>query len=420
MFLHTGTRQRLNRCAPHLNESENVYMKRRILALLLVLILVLPLFPAKAYTSDEAVIWNFFKAQGFSDAGTAGVIGNIQAESGCSPINAQQHANNILGMTDEEFTAAVDSGEISRDGFLSMSFGQYGYGLVQWTSPDRKGGLYDLAKSRGVSIGDLGLQLEYIMKELESYSALKSYLKSAADVTEACDQFRQTYEVTNADISRRREYAAAAYQKYAGTAVTPIATSAPVPTPTPTPQPATVAGFHDVFENNYFANSVIWAVQKGITTGTSKTKFSPNATCTRAQMVTFLWRANGSPAPADEENPFLDVPDGKYYAPAVLWAVEQGITTGTSHTHFSPDRDCTRGQAVTFLWRSNGSPESTVTQNPFADVNSGSYCYNAVLWAIQQGVTTGKSNTKFAPDSACTRAQIVTFLYRDQAARAPE
>ncbi len=393
-------------------------MKKRILALLLVLVLVLPLLPAKAYSSNESIIWNYLKAQGFSDAGTAGVIGNIQAESGCSPINAQQHANNILGLTDEEFTAAVDSGEISREGFLSMSFGQYGYGLVQWTSPDRKGGLYDLAKSRGVSIGDLALQLEYIMKELESYSALKNYLKSATDVTEACDQFRQTYEVTSADISRRREYAAAAYQKYAGTAVTPITTAAPVPTPTP--QPATVAGFHDVFENNYFANSVIWAVQKGITTGTSKTKFSPNATCTRAQMVTFLWRANGSPAPADEVNPFQDVPGEKYYAPAVLWAVEQGITTGTSQSHFSPDKDCTRGQAVTFLWRSNGSPESTVTQNPFADVKSGSYCYNAVLWAIQQGVTTGKNSTQFDPDGVCTRAQVVTFLYRDHASRAPE
>ncbi len=395
-------------------------MKKRILALLLVLILMAPLLPAKAVATNESIIWNYFKAQGFSDAGTAGIIGNIQAESGCSPINAQQHANNYLGMTDEEFTAAVDSGEISRSGFLSMSFGQYGYGLVQWTSPDRKGGLYDLAKSRGVSVGDLGLQLEYIMKELESYSSLKSYLKTASDVTDACDQFRMTYEVTSADIARRREYAAAAYSKYAGTVVTPIETSAPTPTPTPTPEPAFVAGFKDVRETDYFANSVLWAVNHGITTGTSKTKFSPNADCTRAQMVTFLWRASGSPEPDAEENPFQDVPEGKYYAPAVLWAVEQGITTGTSQTRFSPDKDCTRGQAVTFLWRSNGSPESTVTQNPFTDVKTGSFCENAVLWAIQQGITTGKTSTHFGPDSNCTRAQIVTFLFRDQASRAPD
>ena len=395
-------------------------MKKRILALLLVLILVGPLLPAKAAATNESIIWNYFKAQGFSDAGVAGVIGNIQAESGCSPINAQQHANNNLGLTDEQFTAAVDSGEITREGFLSMSFGQYGYGLVQWTSPDRKGGLYDLAKSRGVSVGDLSLQLEYIMKELESYSSLKSYLQTATDVTAACDQFRMTYEVTNADISRRRDYAAAAYEKYAGSPVTPVVTSTPAPTPTPTPEPAFVAGFHDVRETDYFANSVLWAVNHGITTGTSKTKFSPNADCTRAQMVTFLWRANGSPDPIAEENPFSDVPVGKYYANAVLWAVEQGITTGTSQTHFSPDKDCTRGQAVTFLWRSNGSPESTVTQNPFTDVKPDSFCENAVLWAIQQGITTGKSNTHFGPDSNCTRAQIVTFLFRDQASRAPE
>ena len=392
-------------------------MKKRSLALLLVLILAVSLLPTASAASNEETIWNYFKAQGFSDAGVAGVIGNLQAESGCSPINAQQHANNLLGMSDEEFTAAVDDGTISRDTFLSASFGQYGYGLVQWTSPDRKGSLYDFARSRGVSIGDLTMQLDFIMKELESYSALKSLLKTTSSVSDACDRFRQDYEVTSADIALRQEYAAAAYERYSGRNLT--VTPTPTPSPVPSAEPVTVAGFKDVLESDYFSNSVIWAVNHGITNGTSTTKFSPNADCTRAQMVTFLWRANGSPAPTAAENPFADVVDGKYYAKAVLWAVERGVTEGVSASKFGPDRVCTRAQAVTFLWRLNGSPVSTVTENPFLDVKAGMFYSDAVLWAIQQGVTTGKSASKFAPDGVCTRAQIVTFLYRDQASKAP-
>ena len=165
-------------------------------------------------------------------------------------------------------------------------------------------------------------------------------------------------------------------------------------------------------ESQYFFDPVYWAVEKGITTGASATKFSPDAGCTRAQVVTFLWRAAGKPEPTKTENPFGDVQPDAYYYKAVLWAVEKGITTGTSATTFRPDQTCTRGQIVTFLWRYNEQPEPKSSTNPFTDVPAGQYYYKAVLWAVEKGITKGTSADKFSPDSTCTRAQIVTFLYR--------
>ena len=169
--------------------------------------------------------------------------------------------------------------------------------------------------------------------------------------------------------------------------------------------------FVDVTANAYYYDAVQWAVNNGITNGTSETTFSPNDPCTRAQVVTFLWRSAGCPAPKSSEMPFKDVGKGSYYETAVLWAVENGITNGTSATTFSPDEDCTRAQIVTFLWRSQGMPDAGTT-NPFTDVTSGEYYYNAVLWAVENGITNGTSATAFGPDEVCTRAQIVTFLYR--------
>ncbi len=169
--------------------------------------------------------------------------------------------------------------------------------------------------------------------------------------------------------------------------------------------------FTDVQEGDYFAEPVNWAVQNAVTTGTTPTTFSPEQDCTRAQMVTFLWRAKGSPEPSNATNPFVDVPQNAYYAKAVLWAAEQGITKGSSETTFSPDETVTRGQTVTFLWRMEGS-ESVSVNNPFADVAVDQYYTDAVLWAVKNGITTGKTDNSFAPDDPCTRAQIVTFLYR--------
>ena len=169
--------------------------------------------------------------------------------------------------------------------------------------------------------------------------------------------------------------------------------------------------FTDVPANAWFADAVNWAVNSGITTGTSATTFSPNAACTRAQAVTFLWRAAGSPAPESRTNPFTDVKPGDYYYDAVLWAVEQKITNGTSATTFSPDADCTRAQIVTFLWRSQGAPK-VASANPFVDVAADAYYAEAVLWAVKNGITNGTSEAEFSSGADCTRAQIVTFLYR--------
>ena len=170
-------------------------------------------------------------------------------------------------------------------------------------------------------------------------------------------------------------------------------------------------GFNDVKSGDYFYDAVNWAVEKGITTGTSATTFSPNASCTRAQIVTFLWRASGSPEPKTASNPFTDVAANAYYCKAVLWAVENGITTGTSATTFSPGAPCTRAQGVTFLWRANGSKAASAAAS-FTDVASDAYYAPAVAWAAEQNVTGGVGNGLFSPNTTCTRAQNVSMLYR--------
>ena len=176
-------------------------------------------------------------------------------------------------------------------------------------------------------------------------------------------------------------------------------------------QEAAESPFTDVPKGSYYEEAVNWAVAQGITAGTTATTFSPNNPCTRAQAVTFLWRAAGSPAPQSHAMPFTDVAEGSYYHDAVLWAVENGITKGTSDTAFSPNATCTRGQIVTFLWRSQKSPAAG-SVNPFTDVAADAYYANAVLWAAENGVTSGTTGTTFSPNDNCTRAQIVTFLFR--------
>lgn len=173
--------------------------------------------------------------------------------------------------------------------------------------------------------------------------------------------------------------------------------------------------FIDVKTTDYFYNSVKWAVGKNITNGTSSTTFSPYKSCTRAEIVTFLWRAAGSPEPTTTRNPFRDVnavTHSSYYK-AILWASQKGITSGTSTTAFSPDQVCTRAQIVTFLYRYAGQP-SGYYSNPFKDVSATSEAsyYNAILWAVGKGITTGTSATTFSPYASCNRAEAVTFLYR--------
>ena len=184
--------------------------------------------------------------------------------------------------------------------------------------------------------------------------------------------------------------------------------STPV-TPEPEPTPDNSTSFADVPANAYFADAVKWAVDKGITNGLSDTMFGPYESCTRAQIVTFLWRAAGSPEPKTASS-FTDVPVSTYYAKAVAWAVENGITNGMTETEFAPDATCTRGQSVTFLHRAlKGTASGSVN---FTDVPANAFYADAVNWAVASDVTNGTSNTTFSPNADCTRAEIVTFLYR--------
>jgi len=171
--------------------------------------------------------------------------------------------------------------------------------------------------------------------------------------------------------------------------------------------------FTDVKENAYYYDAVMWAVETGITSGKTDTEFEPNGICTRAQAVTFLWRAAGNPEPVTTVNPFVDVKENAYYYKAVLWAAENGITSGKTANRFAPNENCTRAQIVTFLWRSEGEPV-VEAENPFTDVSENAYYYDAVLWAVEEGITSGKTPTSFQPSAECTRAQIVTFLYRNE------
>ena len=170
--------------------------------------------------------------------------------------------------------------------------------------------------------------------------------------------------------------------------------------------------FTDVPESSFCFESVLWAVKEGVTEGTSATTFSPRDQCKRAHVVTFLWRAAGSPAPRTTVNPFVDVEKGTFYYEAVLWAVENGITSGVDDTHFAPGKECNRIQVVTFLYRAKGSPAVGSTANPFVDVPNGGWFTTPVLWALENGVTEGVDPSHFAPSAICNRAQVVTFLYR--------
>ncbi len=171
-----------------------------------------------------------------------------------------------------------------------------------------------------------------------------------------------------------------------------------------------VAGFDDVHQENYFAKPVQWAVENNITSGTGTAAFSPNQPCTRAQAVTFLWRAAGQPEPQSTSNDFIDVKPGAYYEKAVQWAVENNITGGTGNNTFSPDSVCTRAQIVTFLYHAASSPAISGNSS-FNDVKAGSYYENAVKWAVENGITSGTGGNSFSPNNNCVRGQIVTFLY---------
>lgn len=190
----------------------------------------------------------------------------------------------------------------------------------------------------------------------------------------------------------------------------------------PNYRPSKATGpFVDVFNDKYYYEPVLWAYkhEPQVTSGMDITHFEPESTCTRGQIVTFLWRANGCPQPTAKKCSFKDVKYDSYYYTAVIWAIEKGITKGIDKTHFAPDDGCTRGQVVTFLWRADAQPKPASSKCPFKDVSAKSYYYTAVLWAVGKNITTGMSASTFEPDATCTRGQIVTFLYRASSRTAP-
>ena len=169
-------------------------------------------------------------------------------------------------------------------------------------------------------------------------------------------------------------------------------------------------------EGNWAHKPIDWAYFSGVTSGKTATSFEPKTKITRAEAMTFLWTAAGKPTSTLSESPFTDVTAGKYYYKPVLWAVEHHITTGKTATTFAPKAQCSRAEIMTFLWNALGKPEPTLTESPFTDVTAGKYYYKAVLWAVENNVTGGTTQTTFSPKAICTRAQVVTFLYklRDQ------
>lgn len=166
-------------------------------------------------------------------------------------------------------------------------------------------------------------------------------------------------------------------------------------------------------EGKFYVNPVLWAVENNITSGTSTTTFSPDQECTRGQVVTFLWRTAGKPEPVSTEHPFTDVRSNAFYYKAMLWAVENGITSGKTATTFAPDAACSRAEVVTFLWRAAGKPAPASMDCAFTDVKTGGFYYKAMLWAVENNITKGMTKTTFEPNSICNRGQVVTFLYRD-------
>lgn len=194
---------------------------------------------------------------------------------------------------------------------------------------------------------------------------------------------------------------------------TPTPTGVPTPTITPIPQvtPGPGFGFQDISEKDYFFPAVLWAMDKNITSGISESQFAPNMNCTRGQIVSFLWRAAGRPE-VEMKHTFIDVSEDSYYNKAVLWAVKEGIAYGYDSETFAPDDACTRAQIVSFLWRANRNEVVKGQENPFHDINANDYYYNSVLWAVKHKITSGVLPDTFAPNNNCTRAEAVTFLYR--------
>ncbi len=392
-------------------------MKRRILPLLLAVVMVVSLMPAFSFAagSDQAAITVTPSVEKI-DAGkgsaqvvytltltppAAGHIGafsvNLKAPAGAvlAANNADNQGDSGVWLNYDDLyysDAAGTGGPFAVIGYTPASGYLCGYG----TTADRNMTKEAVVATISMTINDISKTGVYTL-------GVENIVAGQWDgITEvAVDLINQPVKVVSAENPNPTE----------NPNLPPAETKPEKPESPEAPAEPSALAFTDVAKTDYFYNPVVWAVSEGITTGTSAAAFSPNKACDRAAAVTFLWRAAGKPAPSSTVMPFTDVPADSYYYNAVLWAVEQGITSGTSKTTFSPTKECTRAQIVTFMWRAAGQT-SSVALNIFSDVPADAYYNGAVLWAVGQGITNGTSATTFGPDNDCTRAQIVTFLNR--------
>ena len=313
------------------------------------------------------------------------VIGNV-AFSGCTELTSVTFPDGLTSIGEEAFTDCAGLTSVTLpDGLTSI--GDYAFcdctGLTSVTFPNGltsigEGAFEDCSRLISVVIPDSVVQI--------GTAAFGFYF----------DRFWNDCREENFTIYGYKGTAAQTYAQENGIKFVPL-----------DPQ----SGFADAKPKQYYYEAMLWALGRGITSGTSRVTFSPNDTCTRGQVMTFLYAAKGKPEANWDNNPFVDVKKSKFYYKPVLWAVQNGITSGMDATHFQPNGGCTRAQVVTFLWAMRGKPEPKAGNNPFTDIKKSNWYYKAVLWASQNGITSGVDATHFGPNQTCTRGQVVTFLY---------
>ncbi len=410
-------------------------MKKRILSLVLAICLIVGLCPIFASAGGrEAFLvdmdgtvhrlafkgdtsgknWSFDQSSetltlnGYNGRCVYGVLKKVILTKGSKNSLAGMYLNNPFSSGSK--TIITGGGELTLKYDESLlKFDQYKWGSVYYSPTDPEiikstffpcaFGYYEqeIASRPGHSNLSLeeGLTLTGGVKEGDS-AALKLNAKESESVSIMGGTLNYFIEMPKTSSGEKASYVR-------------IAPAGSKPSEPPKPSKPTVGGFSDVYEGDYFDKSVLWAVDNNITAGTGGNKFSPGKTCTRDQIVTFLYRANGSPEVTVTDQ-FTDMPKSEEFRRAISWAVEKDVTSGTGGGKFSPGKGCTRAQAVTFIWRAAGKlePENMAA---FSDMPSNSDFQKAISWASENGITSGIGGNKFGPDRTCTRGQIVTFLY---------
>lgn len=401
-------------------------MKKRVTALLLVVCLAAALLPTTVFaaTTNQETIWNYLKAQGFSSAGVAGIMGNLEAESGYRPNNMEDLANQKSGLSDADFTAGVDSGEITREEFISSErFGvctcnptgtptgqEYGYGLAQWTFTTRKAALYDFAKSRGVSIADLTMQLDFMIGEMSS--SLKSYLKTVTDVEEACVTFHNDYEKSSATASMlagRVTKAINVYNKYSGSI---YETQEAVHFPKVAVY--TQGQFTDVPASQWYTKSVASAVEFGLMKGNSPSTFHPAGDVTIAEAITMAARIHSIYTTGTES--FVQKSGQAWYQVYLDYAYKNGIISQSDYT-CDVSQKITRAKFAAIFAKALPSKalaaKNTVADGKIPDVPTSASYAAAVYQLYRAGIFSGSDEKgSFYPQKTISRAEAAAVVSR--------